>query len=73
MRMKMRTRAFFATSLDGFIAREEGAIDLLPGIDASDGGEQYGCRPFFNSVEAIVAGRNTCELVCTFDERWKIT
>ena len=73
MSMKMRTSVFIATSLDGSIAREDGAIDCLPGIDESDGGVDYGCRLSFNLVEAMVAGRNTCELVRTFDERWNIT
>lgn len=60
---------FIATSLDGFIAREDGAIDWLPTPDTeSDGGEDYGYNDFISSIDALVMGRHTYELVLTFDE-----
>jgi dihydrofolate reductase len=69
----MRTSVFIATSLDGFIARQDGAIDWLPGGDAGDGDESapeedHGYTEFFNSVDALVMGRNTFELVLTIGE-----
>ncbi|MBE0642798.1 MAG: dihydrofolate reductase [Bacteroidetes bacterium] len=60
----MKISVFIATSLDGFIAREDGAIDWLPA--PMESGEDYGYGAFFESVDAIVMGRNTFELVLTF-------
>ncbi len=60
---------FIATSQDGFIARENGEIDWLPGAGDQAEGEDYGFREFFSSVDALVMGRRTFELVLTFG-RW---
>lgn len=64
-----KTSVFIATSLDRFIAREDGGIDWLPVPDAnSGGGEDYGYKDFIKTIDAMVMGRNTFELVRTFDE-----
>ena len=57
----MKTTAYIATSLDGYIARENGGIDWLP-----DANEDYGFGDFLESVDAIIMGRNTYELVLSF-------
>jgi dihydrofolate reductase len=54
---------FIATSLDGFIARADGAIDWLP----PGGGEPHGYDEFMATVDALVIGRKTFETVLTFD------
>ena len=59
----MRASVFIATSLDGFIARQDGALDWLP----ADGGEPHGYDEFIATVDAIVLGRKTFETVLTFD------
>ncbi len=59
-------RVFIATSLDGFIARGNGDIDWLPGLD-TDGGD-YGYGAFMESVDGIVMGRGSFEKVAGFDE-----
>ncbi len=59
----MRASVFVATSLDGYIARQDGALDWLP----SDGGEAHGYEGFLATVDAIVIGRKTFETVLTFD------
>jgi dihydrofolate reductase len=59
----MKTSVFIATSLDGFIARQDGALDWLP----ADGGEPHGYDEFIATVDAIVIGRKTFETVLTFD------
>lgn len=64
----MNTTVFIATSLDGFIAREDGGIDWLP--MGADGPEDYGYTRFMKSVDAIVMGRNTFELVLGFPGPW---
>jgi dihydrofolate reductase len=55
----MIASVFVGTSLDGFIARPNGAFDFLP----ADGGEPHGFEEFLASVDAIVMGRNTFEIV----------
>ena len=44
---------FIATSLDGFIARPDGSIDWLPGLE-SDPGENYGYDDFLATVDGLV-------------------
>jgi dihydrofolate reductase len=61
-----RVSVFLAVSLDGFIAREDGGIDWLTRIE-DPGGEDYGFAAFFNTVDAIIMGRNTYDLALTFD------
>jgi dihydrofolate reductase len=63
----MKASVFIATSLDGFIARADGALDWLPGADgeASDA-EDHGYGAFMAGVDAIVVGRLTFETVLTF-------
>ena len=56
---------FIATSLDGFIARADGALDWLHGRGERDGGD-YGYADFMASVDALVMGRKTFETVLTF-------
>ncbi len=59
----MKASVFIATSLDGFIARPDGALDWLP----ADGGEPHGYIEFMATVDALVIGRKTFETVLTFD------
>ena len=51
------------TSLDGFIARPDGALDFLP----AGGGEPHGYEEFMATVDALVLGRNTFDTVLAFD------
>jgi dihydrofolate reductase len=54
---------FVGTSLDGFIARANGALDFLP----PGGGEPHGYDEFMATVDALVIGRNTFETALAFD------
>ena len=56
---------FIATSVDGFIARRDGGIDWLESVERP--GEDYGYQRFFDSVDAVVVGRGTDEVVRAFD------
>ena len=62
----MKISVFIATSLDGFIARENGDIDWLE--SPAEVGEDYGFAEFFQSVDALVMGRNTFDLARSFDD-----
>ncbi len=58
----MKASVFVGVSVDGFIARRDGALDFL---DAG-GGEPHGFEEFFASVDALVMGRKTYETVLGF-------
>ncbi len=64
----MNATVYIATSLDGFIARENGGLDWLHAVESAPGGEDYGYRAFMETVDAIVMGRNTYDKVQTFDK-----
>ena len=66
--MTIRCSVFIAVSLDGFIARRNGAIDWLTDLGDANGNEDYGYKEFIDSVDALIMGRNTYELVVTFKE-----
>lgn len=72
-------KLFIATSLDGFIARENGSLDWLPGSDPNaevkptpedtppnDGG--YG--DFIATIDVVVMGRSTYEEILGFGVDW---
>jgi dihydrofolate reductase len=59
-----RCSAFLAASLDGFIARPDGGLDWLGSFEAS--GEDYGFAEFFSSVDTLVVGRATYDVVLGF-------
>lgn len=63
----MTASVFIATSLDGYIARRDGGLDWLPGMDAA---EDYGFRAFMATVDALVMGRNTFDTVLRLGGRW---
>ena len=53
---------FIASSLDGYIARENGDIDWLPENMAS------GYDDFINSADTVIMGKNTYNQVPTFGD-----
>ena len=61
----MKASIFVGTSVDGFIARANGAFDFLP----QDGGEPHGFDEFIATVDALVMGRNTFDVVLNM-ETW---
>ena len=63
----MNSSVFIATSLDGFIAREDGGLDWLP-----EAPEPHGYDEFMATVDAVVMGRKTFEIVLGFGA-WPFT
>jgi len=57
----MQASVFIGISVDGFIARPDGALDFLPATP-----EPHGFDEFFASVDALVIGRKTYETVLGF-------
>ena len=65
---RARAAVFIATSLDGFIAREDGGIDwLLQRHARIPAGEDCGYAAFMAGIDRIVMGRLSFEQVATFD------
>ena len=64
--MGPRFSVFIATSLDGYIARANGAIDWLSIVHPVD--EAHGYQAFMASVDVIVMGRGTYDTVLGFDQ-----
>jgi len=65
----MQFAAYIATSLEGFIARPDGSIDWLEqaGLSTPEG-EDYGYADFMASIDCVIMGRCTFEMVRTFAE-----
>jgi len=73
-----KIKLFIATTLDGFIAREDGSLDWLSGSNAdspqleekptneNDGG--YG--EFLSTIDLVVMGRSTYEEILGFGVEW---
>lgn len=59
----MKTSVFCGMSVDGFIARRDDALDFL---DAG-GSEPHGYEEFIATVDTLVMGRRTFEIVMGFD------
>jgi dihydrofolate reductase len=57
----MKASVFVGTSVDGFLARADGRLDFLP-----DDAEPHGYDEFMASVDALVVGRNTFDVVMKF-------
>lgn len=62
----MKTSIYIATSLDGFIATQDHGLDWLDIVKME--GEDYGYSAFMSSVDCILIGRNTYEIVRGFGE-----
>ena len=65
---RMKISAYIATSLDGYIARENGALDWLPGSAGASDGEDYGYHEFMDTVDVLLLGRKTYEQVLSFGQ-----
>ena len=67
--MQAKCSVFIATSLDGFISREDGSIDwLMKANTLVPAGEDGGYKSFISTVDTLVMGRNSYEKVLSFNE-----
>ncbi|OEU75146.1 MAG: deaminase [Desulfuromonadales bacterium C00003068] len=65
--MSLEISVFISTSLDGYIAREDGGLDWLDAANADvPDGEDFGFIQFMQSIDSIVMGRKTYEKVLSF-------
>lgn len=61
----MANIVYIASSLDGFVAKEDGSIDWLADIP-NEKQSDYGFSQFLLGIDAIVMGRNTFETALGF-------
>lgn len=62
-------KVFIATSIDGYIADDKGGIDWLHSVP-NPTGDDMGYSEFMSTIDALVMGRNTFEVVLGFDIDW---
>ena len=65
----MSNIVFIATSLDGYIADKDGELDWLQSIPNPENLDM-GWVDFIERIDAVVMGRNTFDMVCSFDCDW---
>ncbi len=67
--MSIKAFVYIATSLDGFIASNDGGLDWLNEANATvPDGEDCGFHAFMDSVDALFIGRKTYEQVLSLGE-----
>lgn len=64
----MKIVLYIATSIDGFIARNDGKVDWLDKFTGID--EDYGYYDFYDSIDALMMGSNTFREILNFDVDW---
>ena len=57
---------YIASSIAGYIACKDGNLDWLHYGHTGD--EDYGFKKFTSTINAVIMGRNTYEVVAGFDE-----
>jgi dihydrofolate reductase len=67
----MSNIVYIASSIDGYIARENGNIDWLTELANPDKSD-YGFSMFLERIDGIIMGRNTFETAAKFNE-WPYT
>ncbi|HAS40051.1 MAG TPA: dihydrofolate reductase [Microscillaceae bacterium] len=64
-----KVKLYIAASLDGFIARKDHSLDwldALPNPEKTD----YGYYAFYESIDTVLMGRSTYEVILGFDVDW---
>jgi dihydrofolate reductase len=64
-----KIKLFIASSLDGFIAREDGALDWLDTIP-NPNQIDHGYEAFLSTVDTLIMGRSTYEEILSFGVQW---
>lgn len=72
----MKCSVYIATSVDGFIAKPNGAVDWLHtagNLEADMGTEDMGFKSFMDSVDCMIMGRKCMEMISSMNltpEQW---
>lgn len=62
--MSRKLILYIATSLDGYIAKEDGNLDFLSVVETP--GEDYGYADFLQGIDTVIWGRKTFDKVLSF-------
>lgn len=62
----MKVTYYVASSLDGYIAKEDGDVSWLEELGITM--EETGYNEFYSTVDALVMGRKTYEMIVSFGE-----
>ena len=62
----MKTTYYVASSLDGYIARESGDVSWLEDLGIPM--EETGYEEFYATVDALVMGRKTYDMIVSFGQ-----
>ncbi|MGF1750067.1 MULTISPECIES: dihydrofolate reductase family protein [Vibrio] len=65
----MANIVYIATSLDGFIADKNNNLEWLHDVPNPEGSD-FGFVDFMDRIDALVMGRNTLDVVLSFDCEW---
>ncbi len=68
----MANKVFVGVSLDGFLADKDGGLDFLDSVP-NPNGDDLGYNLFMESVDAVLMGRKTFEVVLGFNIPWPYT
>jgi dihydrofolate reductase len=63
-----RVTLYVATSVDGYVADEDGGVDWLEEFDGASGDDVEGFAAFFESVDCLVMGATTYDQVRGFGD-----
>ncbi len=66
MKARRKIIVYIATSADGFIARADGSVDWLERPRPKG---DYGMGAFYGSIDTILWGRKTCDMVLDFQRQ----
>ena len=67
----MKTTIYMGMSVDGFVARPDDGLDFLPPPPEGEEAGDAGFSSFLATVDVLVMGRRTFEVVCRFGpEKW---
>jgi dihydrofolate reductase len=61
---QMKVTYYVAASIDGYIAKDDGDVSWLDELNIPM--EKTGYDAFFSTVDALVMGRKTYEMICSF-------
>lgn len=70
--MNGRNIVYIGKSIDNYIAGPNGELDWLDMVPNPDG-DDMGFFAFMERIDALVMGRKTFEMVCSFDVDWPYT
>jgi len=62
----MKITYYVASTIDGYIAKEDGDVSWLEELNISM--EEAGYDEFYSTVDALVMGRNTYEMIVSFGQ-----